>query len=105
MKIIKHKLTGRLGETQYGEDSAVLILNAKASGYTDAEISIVDMTPAEYTAAIAIQNFNDLDYRQKRARNYPPVTDYLDGIVSGNPAQIQKYIDDCNAVKVRYPKP
>ena len=47
---------------------------------------------------------NDLDYKQKRAREYPPAADYLDGIVKGDQAQIQKYIDDCKAVKAKYPK-
>lgn len=105
MKIFKHKLTGRLGETQFGEDAEVLIRNAKSSGYTDAEISIVDITPKEYVAAIAIQNFDDLNYKQKRSREYPDYREYLDGIVKGDQVQIQKYIDDCLAVKAKYPKP
>jgi hypothetical protein len=43
-------------------------------------------------------------YFQKRALEYPPITDYLDGVVKGDQAQIQKYIDDCLAVKAKYPK-
>ena len=39
-----------------------------------------------------------------RAREYPPITDYLDGIVKGDQAQIDKYIADCQAVKAKYPK-
>lgn len=104
IKIFKNRLTSRLGETQFSNDADVLIRNAKSAGFTDAEISVIDMTPAEYKAAIDIQNFNDLDYKQKRAREYPPITDYLDGIVKGDQAQIQKYIDDCKAVKAKYPK-
>jgi hypothetical protein len=41
----------------------------------------------------------------KRAAEYPPMSDYLDGIVKGDQAQIDKYIADCKAVKVKYPKP
>lgn len=41
---------------------------------------------------------------QKRAMEYPPLTDYLDGIVKGDRAQIEKYIADCQAVKAKYPK-
>ena len=104
MKIFKNKITGRLGETQFNEDSETLICNAKSASFTDAEISIVDMTPVEYKIAMDLQNFNDLDYKQKRAREYPPITEYLDGIVKGDLVQIQKYIDDCTAVKVKYPK-
>jgi len=40
-----------------------------------------------------------------RASEYPPITDYIDGIVKGDQAQVQTYIDVCLAVKVKYPKP
>lgn len=43
-------------------------------------------------------------YKAKRASEYPPITDYLDGVVKGNQAQIDKYIADCLAVKAKYPK-
>ena len=43
-------------------------------------------------------------YKSKRQAEYPPITDYLDGIVKGDQAQIAKYIADCQAVKNKYPK-
>ena len=43
-------------------------------------------------------------YKAKRASEYPPITDYLDGIVKSDQAQIDKYIADCQAVKNKYPK-
>ena len=43
-------------------------------------------------------------YIAKRVAEYPPITDYLDGVVKGNQAQIDKYIADCLAVKTKYPK-
>ena len=43
-------------------------------------------------------------YKDKRKSEYPPATDYLDGIVKGDQAQIDKYIADCLAVKERFPK-
>jgi len=43
-------------------------------------------------------------YKSKRASEYPPITDYLDGVVKGDQAQIDKYIADCLAVKAKYPK-
>ena len=46
-----------------------------------------------------------LTYVEKRAMEYPLITDYLDGIVKGDQAQIDKYIADCLAVKEKYPKP
>ena len=42
---------------------------------------------------------------EQRAKEYPPMADYLDGIVKGNDAQVQAYIDACLAVKAKYPKP
>jgi len=62
----------------------------------------------EETALIqAAQKAKDeaaLTYVQKREREYPPITDYLDGVVKGDQAQIDKYIADCLAVKAKYPK-
>jgi hypothetical protein len=43
-------------------------------------------------------------YIAKRQAEYPLFTDYLDGIVKGDQAQIQAYIDTCLAVKAKYPK-
>ena len=43
-------------------------------------------------------------YAEKRAAAYPDYRDYLDGIVKGDAAQVQKYIADCLAVKARFPK-
>ena len=43
-------------------------------------------------------------YSDRRKESYPPATDYLDGIVKGDQAQIDKYVADCLAVKQRHPK-
>lgn len=45
------------------------------------------------------------EVRAQRAAEYPPMADYLDGIVKGDQAQVQAYIDACLAVKAKYPKP
>jgi hypothetical protein len=42
--------------------------------------------------------------KANRAKEYPDFKEYLDGIVKGDNAQIQKYINDCLAVKAKYPK-
>lgn len=44
-------------------------------------------------------------YDQLRAPEYPPFTDYLDGVVKGDQAQIDAYIQAYLAVKAKYPKP
>jgi len=43
-------------------------------------------------------------YKRNRLAEYPPLTDYLDGVVKGDQTQIDKYIADCLAVKAKYPK-
>jgi hypothetical protein len=45
------------------------------------------------------------EYQRKRAAEYPSINDYVDGIVKGDQAQVQAYIDACLAVKAKYPKP
>lgn len=45
------------------------------------------------------------EYQRLRAAEYPPMADYIDGIVKGDTAQVQAYIDACLAVKEKYPKP
>jgi hypothetical protein len=53
----------------------------------------------------AVQAYIDSHaYIAKRQAEYPSFIDYLDGVVKGDQAQIDKYIADCNAVKAKYPK-
>ena len=47
----------------------------------------------------------EISYQVKRSSEYPPMADYLDGIVKGDTAQVQAYVDACLAVKAKYPKP
>ena len=48
--------------------------------------------------------YDALEYQRKRQSEYPPMADYLDAIVKGDETQKQKYINDCLAVKEKYPK-
>jgi hypothetical protein len=48
--------------------------------------------------------YESKQYQRNRANKYPDFKDYLDGIVKGDQAQIDKYIADCLAVKAKYPK-
>ena len=58
-----------------------------------------------YDLAVVNAWVNPNEYKFNRMKEYPPVTDYLDGVVKGNQAQIDAYIADCLAVKAKYPKP
>ena len=65
----------------------------------------IDGNPVTYDET-AVQAYIDAHaYIAKRQAEYPPMTDYLDGIAKGDQAQIDKYIADCQAVKTKYPKP
>jgi hypothetical protein len=44
-------------------------------------------------------------YKKRRKLEYPDFQEYLDGVVKGDQTQIDKYIEDCLAVKAKYPKP
>jgi len=51
-----------------------------------------------------IAEYNAKQYQRERVKEYPDYREYLDGIVKGDNVQVQKYIDDCLAVKAKYPK-
>jgi hypothetical protein len=59
---------------------------------------------ADGNTATAADAIPDPTYQENRVAEYPPVADYLDGIVKADDLQVQKYIDDCQAVKDKYPK-
>lgn len=44
-------------------------------------------------------------YQELRAVAYPPMSMYLDAVVKGDEWQKQTYIDECLAIKLKYPKP
>ena len=58
----------------------------------------------EEAATIRTANAPVLTYAQKRAAEYPPMTDYIDGVVKGDQAQVDAYVAACLAVKAKYPK-
>jgi hypothetical protein len=78
----------------------------------DGELSWNDLpgtkpTKEEIDSAVkqAESDWNNSEYQRLRQKEYPNFVEYLDGVVKGDTAQIQAYIDKCNAVKEKYPKP
>ena len=65
-------------------------------------LGCVEITDAEAEALRPVTPA--LTYAEKRAAEYPSYIDYLDGVVKGDQAQVQAYIDACLAVKAKYPK-
>jgi hypothetical protein len=58
-----------------------------------------------YDENAVIVEMDKVAYINRRQAEYPDFKEYLDGIVKGDQAQIDKYIADCQAVKAKYPKP
>lgn len=48
--------------------------------------------------------FNSLPYTEKRRSEYPPIQDYIDGIVKNDQEQVDQYIAKCLSIKAKYPK-
>ncbi len=74
---------------------------------TTGEVTEVEVPAEEIAARIAAEEARiaAIPYFEKRAAEYPDFKEYLDGVVKGDQAQIDKYITDCLAVKAKYPKP
>ncbi len=52
-----------------------------------------------------LQEVFDTQYQRDRKQEYPPIEEYIDGVVKGDQDQINEYIQKCLAVKAKYPKP
>lgn len=73
--------------------------------YIKEELIPITNEEADEIRVSNIQNsFNALTYAEKRAMEYPDFREYLDGVVKGDQAQIDEYVQKCLAVKAKYPK-
>ena len=89
-------LAGRVSFSLDNNGTIVMWGSSEVAQPTDAEITAeVARLQAEYEAK---------EYQRKRAAEYPPMSDYLDGVVKGDQAQIDAYVAACLAVKAKYPK-
>ena len=59
----------------------------------------------EGNTPIPADTIPELTYAELRRNEYPPIEDYIDGIVKGDREQIDTYIQKCLEVKAKYPKP
>lgn len=81
---------------RYNEETGVVWISTDTPQPSQAELDTeVQRLQTEWEAQ---------EYKRNRKAEYPPVEDYLDGIVKDNQTQIDKYIADCKAVKEKYPK-
>jgi hypothetical protein len=72
-------------------------------------VNPIDGTPytedQRYGFFVGLAEHYATEYQRQRKQEYPPIEDYLDGVVKGDQAQIDAYIAKCQAIKAKYPKP
>lgn len=91
---------GNVNHTAYEVVSLTLFphdINAAVTGAGDT------LPPADYSADIHTALCHGI--RLQRAAEYPPASDYLDGVAKGDQEQIDTYVAACLAVKERHPFP
>lgn len=110
---------GQAAQPPKYENLQVIMIGQRpdCSGYLLLSNQVVD----EFTRHMSVPTGYDFIFRQEwglsiteatihrvistlRAESYPPMADYLDAIVKNDDTQLQKYIQDCLAVKEKYPK-
>jgi len=83
---------------------AIIALNPQVKVIRGDVAYDADGNEVAYDKAAVDAYVNAHAYVAKRASEYPNPAEYLDGVVKGDQAQIDKYIADCLAVKAKYPK-
>lgn len=83
---------------------AIIVLNPNVVTIRGDVAYDADENVVEYDKAAVQAHVDAQAYIAKRQAEYPPFTDWIDGVVKGDQSQIDKYINDCLAVKAKYPK-
>jgi len=84
---------------------AVTVTDEYGAYDSDGQAILLNESAIAQEIARLLQQYQATEYQRLRAAAYPPITDYLDAVVKADQAQIDKYIQDCLAVKAQYPKP
>ena len=105
-RYIKHKITKDV--LLFCDENDLSIEGAKklliTDGKTVADYEIGTATFEEIKTWSIATSENLKTYADRRKAEYPPMEDYLDGIVKGDQVQIDKYVSDCLAIKEKFPK-
>jgi hypothetical protein len=78
-----------------------IVVNVQTGETTQIDLTAEEISVLQVAESIRLAQ---ISYAIKRQAEYPSFIDYLDGVVKGDQAQIDKYIADCQAVKAKYPK-
>lgn len=112
MLVLLDKKTGRHIMSQSGDDPShleTLIQNGRSSGYAKKDLEAVVMPDAEFHRLLAAQAEADMDYRRKRARDFPSIAEQLDmlwhAIDAGKLDKKSEFYTTLKAVKDAHPGP
>jgi hypothetical protein len=87
----------------HGGDLLPVIEFVLPSGHIlDGSVSYELLGDVVYQRANSVPAFSD--YAEARRLAYPPIADYIDGVVKNDSVQIAAYISACLEVKSKYPK-
>lgn len=90
--------------TRYYQSGNSMVLVSAGQTLDGVLSQLASNNTAELNGAL-VDMINATQYQNSRQNEYPPITDYIDGVVKGDQAQIDAYIAACQAVKAKYPKP
>ena len=84
-------------EATYDEDGMVL---------TEAVAEVTELVRPYIANDVTalVDAYGNNKYKELRAKEYPPIADYVDAVVKDDTEAIEAYIKACLAVKAKYPK-
>ena len=84
-------------EATYDEDGMVL---------TEAVAEVTELVRPYVAKDVAdiVDAYVNNKYKELRAKEYPPIADYVDAVVKDDTEAIEAYKEACLAVKAKYPK-
>jgi len=112
-------------QTLKNKNMSLIYTKEKIRDNTYKVITIIDNVEYTFHCIVANDTQEDLDeivqwninnlstpfvepqptYADKRRAEYPPIENYIDGVVKGDQVQIDAYIAACQVIKAKYPKP
>lgn len=106
MRVLIHKATGKIIESQSGDGAGLEVLhaNAKSAGFTKGEVEAKVIPDAEFADLLATQIEAETTYAQRRRNAYPSTGDMLDDLFKQG-AFSPEMAAKIAAVKALFPKP
>lgn len=102
---MKYDITHALGSLRPGSEWTIHNEDYNTLDWRDSNSQAPTLAELEAEVTRLQTEWDSKEYQRLRAAEYPPIADYLDGVVKGDTEQVNAYIAACLAVKAKYPKP